>query len=96
MTAKTADANKLARLHEKLTDVLLELTEISEIKDEEGNVTKIGPSPAMLTVAKSFLKDNEITCNMQTDEKGSALADRLEGKKKRPLAAVIPLVAEAG
>lgn len=62
-----ATTGKLAELHKKLAEVLLECIE-ETAKDENGNT--IPPSPAMLNVARQFLKDNKIEA---IAVKGSAL-----------------------
>ena len=68
--------DKLGRLHEKLTDVLLEIV-------EEGDREEL--SPAMLKVVSGFLKDNDVTCNIEDDDKTNTLRERLREKARRKL-----------
>jgi len=64
MTSKRASEKALADLHAKLAEVLKEGL---EFKDEDGK-----PNPALLNVARQFLKDNKIESEAP---KGSPLGD---------------------
>jgi hypothetical protein len=77
-----ADENKLNKLHEKLTDLFLEML---EVEDEEMPI----PSATLKTMT-AFLKDNEITCQAERTNVGT-LKDKLAQKKKSPLASVSPI-----
>jgi hypothetical protein len=74
---------KLEDLHEKLADKFLEVIEIDD-----------ACTPAMLKTMTGFLKDNDITSNMEDDEKTSKLAERLKEKKQSRLASVTPIAQE--
>jgi len=72
-----ASEEKLNKLHEKLTDLFLEIVEVGE---------EI-PSATLKTMT-AFLKDNEITC--QDEDSGiGTLKERLQ--KKKTLASVTTL-----
>lgn len=64
MTSKRASDKALADLHIKLAEVLKDAL---AFKDEEGK-----PNPALLNVARQFLKDNKIEAEAP---KGSPLGD---------------------
>ena len=68
-----ANEDKLNLLHEKITDLFLEMLEVSE-SDES-----LALPAATLKTMTSFLKDNEITCQMDTGNVGK-LRDRLRNK----------------
>lgn len=75
-----ASESKLNKLHERLTDLFLEMLEV----DDEAV-----PLPAAtLKTMTSFLKDNEITCQDDSSRMGT-LKERLQKKKK--LASVTPI-----
>ncbi|BEP42099.1 hypothetical protein [Variovorax sp. V15] len=67
MTSKRASEKALAELHAKLAEVLKEGL---AFKDEDGK-----PNPALLNVARQFLKDNKIEAEAP---KGSPLGELME------------------
>ena len=75
-----ANEEKLNLLHVKLTELFLEMLEVSD----DGM-----PIPAAtLKTMTSFLKDNEITCQDDSSSVGN-LKERL--KQKKTLASVTPI-----
>lgn len=50
----------LQDLHTKLAEVLISALDNGETTIEDGKVALVTASPAMLNVARQFLKDNEI------------------------------------
>lgn len=83
----SATHDKMERLHGKLADVLLDELEVGD--------DDLGVSPAMLTVAARFLKDNDITAQPAAGSKISELEEKLKQKKGRRLASVTPIAPEA-
>ena len=69
-----ASEKKLNALHEKLTDIFLDILDCEEVE------TGMEIPSATLKTISSFLKDNSITC--QDDETIGNLRDRLNRKKK--------------
>lgn len=84
----------LGKLHEQVARVLGEMLEPQEVeypydtleKDDDGKhiiETRMRmeyPSAAVLAAATKFLKDNNITATIETDEKLSALRDKLKSR----------------
>ena len=57
---------------------------LEELCDDEGNaLVYYTATPALLTVAARFLKDNDITCTVEDSEGLSSLQDQLAERKKR-------------
>jgi ribosomal protein L21 len=99
---KPASENKLASLHDIVADVLTAQVgdkELYEEADENGKIISskelFTATPALLTVAARFLKDNEITCEVGQSKKTSKLKDRLAERKKnvakKKLATITPI-----
>lgn len=85
-----ASETKLSALHGAVAEVLtaqLKHTEAETTFDEEGNCVETGEevytaSPATIAAAIKFLKDNQITCDIETDENMNNLRDTLAKKQK--------------
>lgn len=86
-----ATESKLAQLHGAVADCLLEqiaATEEETIFDEDGLEQKTGVmvrtvTPATMAVATKFLKDNQVTCDIEQNENMEKLSDLLSKKQKR-------------
>lgn len=77
----------LGALHERLAEVMLSMlepVEHPEVLDEDGLVVKAAwteyPSASVLTAAATFLKHNNITAVIETDEKLKQLQDKLASR----------------
>ncbi len=85
-----ASETKLAALHNAVAQVLTEqvLHEEEETNfDGEGEIVGTGnmvktASPALLATAARFLKDNDITCDIEQDENLNGLRDVLANKQR--------------
>lgn len=85
-----ANENKLNQLHGVVAEVLtaqLKHMEAETTFDEEGNCVETGEevytaSPATLAAAIKFLKDNQITCDIETDENMNNLRETLAKKQR--------------
>tara|TARA_R110000737_G_scaffold251635_1_gene261063 strand:- start:903 stop:1211 length:309 start_codon:yes stop_codon:yes gene_type:complete len=85
-----ATETKLAALHNAVAQVLTEqvLHEEEETTfDGEGETVGTGmmiktATPALLATAARFLKDNDITCDVEQDENMSGLKDLLSNKQR--------------
>ena len=85
-----ATESKLAALHNAVAQVLTEqvLHEEEETTfDGEGETVGTGimlktATPALLATAARFLKDNDITCDVEQDENMSGLKDLLSNKQR--------------
>jgi len=85
-----ASESKLALLHAAVANVLTEqvLHEEEETSfDGEGETVMTGvmvktATPALLATAARFLKDNDITCDVEQDENMSNLSEALGRKQK--------------
>lgn len=74
-------AKELSDLHTKLALVLADSIENGEKgKDEEGNLVRLTPSPALLNVARQFLKDNDIKAKVVPDSPLDKLAKAATSK----------------
>jgi len=86
MAKGAANEDKLAGLHNALATVIAQqVQETQEIYDEDGNPTGrffYPATPALLTVAARFLKDNDITCEVEESIGLSELQKALAEKKK--------------
>jgi len=97
MVNKVATEQAVAETHGRITKVLNHVLKIYEQKLEEYENDPEGvflePSPAMLTVASRFVKDNNITCQVEESQEMGDLQKRLEAKRKRGkvLASVSPI-----
>ena len=88
MKSKPASDSKLSALHEALATVIAAQVQATMQEfDEKGNVIEGAESysatPALLTVAARFLKDNNITCTIEDSKGLSTLNDELAERKKR-------------
>ena len=80
----------LAALHEAVATVLVEQVlheEEETIFDGEGEAVATGlmvktATPALLATAARFLKDNDITCDVDNDENLTGLKDLLSNKQR--------------
>jgi hypothetical protein len=85
-----ASETKLSTLHGKVAEVLtaqLDHTEAETIFDEDGNSMETGErvhtaSPATIAAAIKFLKDNQITCDIEQSENMNNLRESLSKKQK--------------
>lgn len=86
-----ANEKRLAALHNHVTEVLIEqvLHEEEETTfDGEGETVMTGvfvktATPALLATAARFLKDNDITCDIEQDENMGGLREALGRKQKK-------------
>lgn len=86
-----ATEHKLAVLHGAVAEVLTEQLQHKEAEtefDSEGNCVETGREvytapPATLAAAIKFLKDNQITCDIEQDENMNNLREVLAKKQKR-------------
>ena len=86
-----ATESKLAALHQAVAQVLTEqvLHEEEETTfDGEGETVGTGmmiktATPALLATAARFLKDNDITCDVEQDENMGSLREALGRKQKK-------------
>ncbi len=95
---KPASSDKLGALHEALAIVIAaQVSERASDIDEDGVTISeyYTATPALLTVAARFLKDNDITCTEEDSEGLSDLAEELKKKKKRGKVAKISHIDEA-
>jgi hypothetical protein len=88
MKNKPATDAALGALHEALATVIASQVKATMQEfDEEGNVIEgaetYSATPALLTVAARFLKDNNITCTVEDSKGLSSLTDELAERKKR-------------
>jgi hypothetical protein len=85
-----ATERKLGALHGAVAEVLTHQvlhTEAETIFDSEGNCVETGEevysaSPATIATAVKFLKDNQITCDVEQDENMNSLKEALAKKQK--------------
>lgn len=85
-----ATESKLGKLHGAVAEVLTEqvLHEEAETTfDADGKLIETGnmirtASPALLATAARFLKDNDITCDIEQDDNMGNLRDALSRKQK--------------
>lgn len=90
-TMSKATESKLAALHNAVATVLTEqvLHEEEETTfDGEGETVMTGvmvktATPALLATAARFLKDNDITCDIEQDENMGSLREALGRKQKK-------------
>jgi len=90
MSKQKASESRLAALHNHVTEVLIEQvlhTEEETTFDGEGETVMTGvmvrtATPALLATAARFLKDNDITCDVEQDENLSGLKDALSRKQR--------------
>ena len=88
--SKKSTEGRLAALHSAVAEVLIEqvLHEEEETTfDGEGETVGTGlmmktATPALLATAARFLKDNDITCDVEQDENMSGLKDLLSNKQR--------------
>lgn len=62
---------QLKSLHKKLTEKMDQILDSEEV------------TAAQLNVIRSFLSDNEITCNVETDDAMNKLKKKLQDRKNR-------------
>lgn len=79
MKNKATDKS-LGNLHAVLADVLAE--QVAEYAEEDGEKVYTA-TPALLTVAARFLKDNDITCGIEDSSSMSDLKEELANRKRR-------------
>lgn len=85
-----ATETKLSALHGAVATVLTAQVlqqEAETVFDEEGNLAETGgmvytASPATIAAAIKFLKDNNITCDIEVDKGMNSLKDALAAKQK--------------
>ena len=85
-----ANETKLSNLHGKVAEVLiaqLSHTEAEVSYDADGIAVETGEelftaSPATIAASIKFLKDNQITCDIEQDENMNNLRDTLNKKQK--------------
>lgn len=93
-----ASEGLLGKLHEKVTEVLIEAMDGDELpawteeNEATGEITehaakRLPPSAAVIAAATKFLKDNNITCAPADDNKLGELAQRLKAKQDRKASA---------
>ena len=74
-----ASENELSGLH-KLVALVLKHQLEETYEDEDGKEHYVA-SPALIAQVRQFLKDNEITCDINADDNMSALTELLEKKR---------------
>jgi len=85
-----ANESALGQLHGAIARVLTEVVQHEEeivTYDEEGNAIGTGKmqytvTPAMMAAGIKFLKDNQITCDIEQDENMGNLKEALAKKQK--------------
>lgn len=84
-----ATEKALGNLHAKLAEVLSEALDGTEIEGYEDpdtgeivGASKMPPSASIMTVAAKFLKDNEITADVEQNDQLQSLRDKLNAKKE--------------
>lgn len=82
-----ANEKKLGKLHDKVADVLIGALDRAEEKavvdqDLEKGIFAEEINPALLSVATKFLKDNEITCVADANNKTGDLRSKLNKRKQ--------------
>lgn len=92
MAKGAASESKCAALHDILFDVLTEQVSERVIEEQEDGSEKelYTATPALLTVALKALKDNEITCQAEDNNKVNALQEQL-AKRKRNHGSVVSI-----
>ncbi len=86
MSKKPASDKQLSALHEALATVIAAQVQETLVElDDAGNpVSEVySATPALLTVAARFLKDNDITCTVEDSKGLTELADELASRRKR-------------
>lgn len=85
-----ASENKLALLHSMVAEVLTDQLSVKRPLDPElegtgadGSAEVYSASPALLAAAMKFLKDNDITCDIKTNDNMSSLQETLAKKQKK-------------
>lgn len=97
MTDTPATSKELAALHKKISAAMLKALEANE--RAEALLSEYGAelpepvsdfldelcttNPALFQAVTKFLKDNDVTCQIEEDETTSALQQRLAKKKAR-------------
>ena len=83
-----ASDKKLGGLHEIVADAFIEQVQGYDEEQEDGRIKRIRPSPALLGAATAFLKNNNVTADVEDNaalrDLGAALKAR--SKKKLPQA----------
>ena len=76
---------QLVSLHEVVAKVIaVQMEQTEEYLDEEGNLNvAYTASPALISVATKFLKDNSITCAIEEDENLGKLEAIFANKQKK-------------
>lgn len=75
-------SDKMRELFDQVADTLVQGVTPVPVTGEDGKEVKILPSPAMVSAAITFLKNNNITAS-QENEKLVALTKQLEARKAR-------------
>ena len=85
-----ASEDKLAKLHSMVAEVLTDQLSVKRELDPElegtgadGSAEVYSASPALLAAAMKFLKDNDITCDIKTNDNMTKLQDTLSKKQKK-------------
>lgn len=83
MSKKAANTDTMGELHDKVAKVFTRvLTNYEKQYDEaDGEAIEIEPSPAMLSAAAKFLKDNDISYDDGAVEELSAVEASLKARK---------------
>ena len=86
----SASDKQLGALHQKLAEVLSEALDGQVVEGyedpETGEVQEamnIPPSASILTVAAKFLKDNDVTCDVEQNDTVAAMRNKLVANKAR-------------
>ena len=85
MAKGAAQETKLAELHEVVATVLIDQVGERAIEhdDETGEEVELyTATPALLTCAMKFLKDNDITCEPSEDSSTKKLEDKLKERRR--------------
>lgn len=82
-----ATTDKLASLHQRLADVLGEYLSTIDTEDTEA----IAPNVQVMKLTAAFLKDNNITADLDNSEDRDAVAEKLAALKGRRTVASTPV-----
>lgn len=80
-----ASDKSLGKLHEALAKAFQEQVEGYVETDEEGRERVIKPSPALLGAAVTFLKNNNITADVEGNQALRDLSEKLKARRNKTI-----------
>lgn len=80
-----ASEKKLGALHEAVADALTEQVRGYTVTKEDGAEEVVKASPALLSAAIAFLKNNNITADAEDNEALRELGNALKARRKKQL-----------